>query len=65
MIGPGYSRFGRELAFKLSQTNATVVIVDRLSNQTNKHLVQQINSTGEKAAFYECEFADRFVCYFL
>lgn len=59
MIAAGASAIGNELAYKLSQTNATVVILDRQVTEANENLVQRINDSGEKANFYECDITDR------
>lgn len=59
MIAAGASCFGNELAFNLSQTNATVLVLDREKTEANESLVERINETGEKAKFYECDVTNK------
>lgn len=59
VIAAGASSFGNELAYKLSATNATVVILDRGNSEANASLVQRINDSGEEAHFYECDITNR------
>jgi NAD(P)-dependent dehydrogenase (short-subunit alcohol dehydrogenase family) len=47
------------LAYRLAQTNATVVIVDRQKSEEDERLMQRISDGGDLVHFRECDISDR------
>lgn len=58
LVGAGKSPIGVQLAMKLSEANAKVVLVDKPSD-AYESIIRKIKESGELAYFYECDVTDR------